>query len=750
MRRRRYGSMMLVAALAAGSVAWCPRAGAAEVQPVEHYVRKLGLSFPNGKVPNKALRIALAGSSITWGNGYLDSSYPAYVDDYLRTALADTVRHDAMAVTGDHRVVKSPKLYGGSAMVLTGAGAACEFELEGDEVSVCLAIERDQATGTVVEILIDGKLHEEFTIRNEAPMGRDERTFTGDGKTVVFDLGRAFTYGHKVLRDGAELQGGLNTQGYGGRFKKGEDYMVVRKYAKGTPPQVHHMVWLAEPLAAGAKLTAAFNYGEAITYARTSIGERGRALDSPIESTYGDGDLNFRMDRPCAISRGLDFRYSDPRAVRTWRFAAPAKRRVRLVVKGGGNGKPSLIVNFATNRYHHIMNAGIGGWHAAGLNTDRGLRNYHEIIKFNPDIVTIEYGTNDDWNAGNTYIAYRSETGVSEETLRSNGTLWFRDVTPAADGTFDVNTSLLRIAAVSSRDITIDPAHVAFDADPIPGDILIIGTYHGDNRAVRTRLLASWDKASLKATFATPLAAADFVGLADLSELVGRHVQIKRIPHFLGQMTACIEGIRQAKPDAVLALVDTGYSNYRTRLLLGYPKKIEELSRQLGCKYVPTYGAVERWTFDPARVKDRHAFLGTAGNSIADGSAHYRLVTDQGMDAFDGRRLYRNFSVKVNGKERYGQGCTVDGGTSFVFKPGLAAGKIKISRWSSRPRGLTTRGCLPATLMFDQDIPPAGAKIEVACSTQKWSGDDCHLQGAPGAAIFGACVNRALKELLTP
>jgi len=200
-----------------------------------------------------------------------------------------------MIVTGDHRVVKSPKLYGGTAAVLTGTGAACEFELEGNEVSVCFAIKRGQATGTTVELLVDGKPHEEFTLRNEAPMGRDQKTFTGDGKTVVFDLGRAFTYGHKVQKDGVELKGGLNTQGYGGRFKKGDDYMVVRKYAKGSPPRVHHMVWLAEPPAAGSKLTATFSYGEAITYARTSIGERDSAIDSAMESTYGDGDLSLRV-----------------------------------------------------------------------------------------------------------------------------------------------------------------------------------------------------------------------------------------------------------------------------------------------------------------------------------------------------------------------------------------------------------------------------------------------------------------------
>jgi len=267
---------------------------------------------------------------------------------------------------------------------------------------------------------------------------------------------------------------------------------------------------------------------------------------------------------------------------------------------------------------------------------------------------------------------------------------------------------------------------------------------------VQTRLIASWDKASLKATFATPLAADDFVGVTDLVELVGRHVQIKRIPHFLQQMTACIEGMRAAKPNTVFALVDTGYSNYRTRLLLGYPKKIAELSGKLGCKYVPTYGAVEKWTYDPARPKNLRAFLNTAGNTTADGSAQYRLVTAKGAGVFLGRRLYRNFSVKVDGKERFGQGCTVDGGSSFLFKPGLAAEKIKLSRWSSRPRDLTTSGCLPAMLVFDKDVPPAGAKIEVSCSTQKWSGDDCHIHGASGADIFGSCVIKAFRELLLP
>ena len=145
MLKHWYRSVIVVAAVAAVFSAGCSRADAADTLPVEHYVRKLGLSFPNGKVPDRALRIALAGSSITWGNGYLDSSYPAYVDDYLRTGLADTVRHDAMIVTGDSRVVKNPKLYGGTAVALAGDGAACEFELEGNEVSVCFAIEREAA-----------------------------------------------------------------------------------------------------------------------------------------------------------------------------------------------------------------------------------------------------------------------------------------------------------------------------------------------------------------------------------------------------------------------------------------------------------------------------------------------------------------------------------------------------------------------------------------------------------------------------
>lgn len=96
--------------------------------------------------------------------------------------------------------------------------------------------------------------------------------------------------------------------------------------------------------------------------------------------------------------------------MKTWNFAEYKEREFMFKIKGydpraNKTVSPYFILNFITNRMHYIMNAGIGGWTAEKLYNDNGLRNYHYLMRFDPDILFVESGTNDDWDSANQFVA---------------------------------------------------------------------------------------------------------------------------------------------------------------------------------------------------------------------------------------------------------------------------------------------------------------------------------------------------------
>ena len=183
-------------------------------------------------------------------------------------------------------------------------GAEATFTLAGDELSIVQGLERNNAGAALIELYVDGVLHDRFSNYNELPCGSETKTFTGDGRTVKFDLGRCFTYNHTVTIDGVQVSGKINESGYGAAFDSTQDYMIIRKY--GNNPEngeieVHHVIWFENTPAYGAHIIVTFNYGENISYTKSTVGKY-RLYSSALESCYGDDVVSLILQNLPALA----------------------------------------------------------------------------------------------------------------------------------------------------------------------------------------------------------------------------------------------------------------------------------------------------------------------------------------------------------------------------------------------------------------------------------------------------------------
>jgi len=703
----------------------------------------------DGAYPNRPLRIAFVGDSITWVDGILGDGFVGRADEYIRNRFAETVTHDRMVRFGRFETVRSRKLFGGSATKLLGTGSGASFDITGDELTVVQAKERTNESAAWIDLYVDGVRYDSFSNWNEQPCGTESLRFAGDGATAAYDLGRAFTYAHRVVVDGQPLTGSILTTGYGSGFPAGQDYAVIRKYSavrQETAPAVHHFLWFAVPPPTGAVIEATFRYGETIVYAKGSVGETEQAIDSPLESRYGDGGTDGSGTCVGPISFGLDLRESDSRAALTWRFPHAAKRTFELRIRGfdprgNASGEPYAIVNFATNRHHAIMNAGIGGKSARWFNGSDPLRSIRPVLEWKPDIVFIGLGTNDDWEPGNGFAAWRTIELAEAEALNRPVLCW-KSCTPTGTGYCRIETAELKAAAAAERSVVIDGTNATFD-NVKAGDIVVIGDYNGDNRNVQSRILTDWDEASRTCTFDEPLQPNVITGR--IADYAGQTVRIKRTDGFAKQLILLIQTIREAVPARRIALLETGLSHFDTRLLMGYPEQIRLIAEKCGAVHVPIYAPLMKWQFAqspdiPVRpVADRSA--------AADGTGVYLLTAPDGHDVHErlGMQL-RHWSVRVNGVERYGNGCRIEGGFAVAFAAGVSSPAL--TDWEGRRSSLATYRYLPAKLVFVADIPPPDATIEVKVASAKWSADDTHLNLPGGIGIYAKQVEAALERIV--
>ncbi len=687
----------------------------------------------------RAIRVAMAGSSITWGQGWLgESSYVGYVEDYLRNELASTHHATAMTLSGTYSTVTSPLFYNNSAVLLSGVGSKASFSLGGDELSLCIARERGNVGAALVELYVNGTLHDTFNTVNPIALMSKSRTFSGNGTDLKFDLGEAFTYNHTVTVGGVSKVVQMNTQGYGATFPTGVDVLVIRKIGdnNGTP-EVHHILWFKEAPPSGTNnISVTFDSGTSITYMKGTVGQTSRPLTGTLESPYGDGQIAYDPDAPSSLSSGLGFRESDPRSVVTWKFDSSAVRNYEVRIASldpQGTGTPVCYLNFATNRMHHVMNAGIGGWSAPELLSDTGLNGIDDLIRFQPDVVYVESCTNDDW-ATHVDRAWKTRTGLTDAQVRGEETAnYFKTVTYVGPDNYTVADVRLTITAITETSITVEGTNATFEV--VPGDVVIIGDFRGDNRRLACRLVKTWNAGTRTATWAKPLRPEELVQIQSLSELVGNICMFKGAPSWVTANETIIDNLRAALPNSKIALGTSGIPNIRHRRLEGYRELAEDICARKSVFFADFYGATLRWQYSqPPSVQQ---YLNASASTTATGASEYVLYNSNGTQINPlSVWLARNWSVKVNGVERINKGCYVVGG----YKTGWAAGTTQMSKSNTAGVGDNYK------LVFTSGVPASGDTIVVKYNTVKWASDDCH-PGTEGQKLFGQAINAGLRHL---
>lgn len=684
----------------------------------------------------KNLKVSLLGSSTTWGKGYLGKeSYVEGVEDYLRNKLATTISASQLSATGTWQLLANePMCYQSSIGKLSGVGASVNFELHGDEVSVALCKERGNSGSSVVELLVDGVVHDTFSTHNTLPFGSDVFNTVGDGSSKTFDLGRAFTYGHVVTFDSVDKTGRMNQGGYGGSGGFGDDvWMIVRKLVSlgSGEYEVRHFLTFETAPDIGVVVQCNYNYGESIKPTLSTVGNLLAGIGSDLESVYGEGSTVHDPANPVGLSSGLDFRQNDSRAVKTWRFSNSASRKYQLRIKSvdsrASGLTPDLFIGFVTNRMHYVQNAGIGGYKASNFLQTNNLTNLRQVASFKPDFAFIKLAANDDWDV-HEFKAWLPKTGVTDADLRASDSSMYLKTISGSGENYSVDDSRCPIVAITPFSVTFDSA-VQLGA-VVPGDQIVLGDYKGDNRRVVVRVVEGW--AGKTATFKQELLAADLVHISSLSDLIGTTAQVKSIYAWDQNIRNMITQLKDTLPALNIGLSTDGLPNYNMRRLEGYAEAAEGIAGSIpDVDYVDAYGVTKRWTYD--QNQNISVYLDASQGTVSTAAAEYPLFKSDG--AIWAYRAPRNLSVKVDGIERINDGCHVSGGE----KKG----------WPDTVVTMTTSNAVTVidqqVLVFTSNVPAADAVIEVSYSSSKWSSDDTH-PGTVGNKLFAAVAVDTLSR----
>ncbi len=669
------------------------------------------------------LRVAIAGSSISWGLGFLgEHSFVGAVEDQLRNKKATTLHADVIAPFA--KQIRQNNFYKGALRRIEEIDAAVEFDLFGDELTINLLKERGNVGAALIDLYVDGSLYDTFSTVNTLPAGRRSKGFIGDGIKAEFDLEEPFTYEHLIKIDGKLKHGGINTQPSGASIPHSWDYMIIRHY-NATLECVTHAIWFkSAPI---GRIECDYKYGETIAYMKGSVGNVARSIDSVLESSFGDGLISEDTTVSTPMSSGLGFRESDPRACVTYIFGESKVRHFRLVISAlarGGSGTPCLNLNFVTNRMHHIMNAGIGGWSASlMLNSPVLINRIDRVAEYSPDICLFESCTNDDWL---THVSkgYVTRTGVTNAQLKADeSSNYFNRIEGLSDNK-TVQDDRLPIIDISANSVTIETNNATITA--IRGDAVIIGAFHGDHRRVAVRIIESYKDGVI--TFKKAISATEFAQARTLKNLVGEWVLLKSAPDWLNQVKQCIEIITHSNPECEIRLATCGIPNYNHRRLFGYREWGKELAKSRGWKFIDFYGASLRYQYN--QPLDSRLYIGAEQGIKSTGASQYILYKSNGVRPSN--RLIHNIRVFVNGIERTNIGCHIEGGYAFTWGARTIDPTLEND-------GLYVR---PYILKFTFRRPPRGAAIEVFYSSRRWSSDDTH-PGRPehelsGVSIFGA------------
>ncbi len=513
-------------------------------------------------------RITFAGSSITWGAGFLSPlSYIGEVEKHLRDNIATTIMPNLL--NNNAIEISDPLSYKEKLYKYSGIDTNISGSIYGNKISIAFARERGNKGAANIELYIDGVLHDEFsTINNEFYAENIFKTFTGNGEQLAFDLGYIHTFNHSLTINGTKY----NISRWPSNPKN--NAMILRKI--NNDGFVHHFLAFENPPSKEDNIQLIFSVGETIKPVKSTISNILKEINSSIEYQYGDDTKSLITLR---TNKGLDFRQTDKRAIKTWKFNRSKNRYFTFKIKelspNATGDTPEFFLNFITNHMYYFQNAGIGASTAEDLlKANNTLRTTTQINNFKPDLILLESSTNDDWRLIN-----------KDGTPTDLGNYWM-----AYDG-IKMNTMFNYIPAeISEYSIKLDSN--ATYGNIKKGDILIIGKGE-DNRALEVRIIESWNPINKIATFNKSLSINDYNGSFG---------QIKRIDYWAKNIKSFFRELDN-NPDIMIAT--SGVPNIHDRRLEGYREKGQELARTLNAHFIDFYQVTYDWKYgNPLHIID--------------------------------------------------------------------------------------------------------------------------------------------------
>ena len=668
-------------------------------------------------IPPPTVGVVLAGSSITWSSGPIASGFSGKVLDFLLNEMAESRLCDEMEYPTGATPFMNSKQYKSLGMEIRGIGARVSFSLFGDEIAICQTILRTK-NFAVLEVRADGAPIGLFSNLNPT-LGHDSETFRGTGSAVKFRLKHCCTYDHRVTIDGRVLQGAIYSGGWKGAVPEDVDYLVYRTLDGNMRPV--HAIWFRKPPAAGTLIRVSYRYGRIISFERSTVGQT--TSDEQNESYYGESPENFAVQSPPALVSGLEYRAIDRQAFWIHRFRDARLRHYEIEIVDGAN--PYFIINFASNRYHNLLNAGIGGWTLRKFLDDDGLHDDTGMfLYFRPDVIVMESATNDDWEFSERKLK-RTVHGMSENAVKHLWTLELDRVRyDRKDRTYSVRFCSGIITSIDAFSL-ICPQVVGSGVRP--GDIVRIGTYHGDNRQVTCREIASVDTVRGELRWRQPLSPSEFLNVDSLGDLVGKECSVRDLSGYERRYQNLIDRLRQMAPGVHILLVQPGLANYRMRQLWGY----ETVHRKLAAKNENVdVIEVTDWLYD---------------------FQHHHITGDSSYEIqANGRRVYtlpwsghwQGFEVWVDGRNVYGEDCYIETGLGYGVNPkghgeGLVVDRAYDTRYVVKRK---------MRLVFVKNAPKSGS-IRISKADHVWSYDYCHPNRV-GASVYGEIYVDQLRKVL--
>lgn len=665
------------------------------------------------KNAENAQNIVCAGSSITWGDGALDSSMCKHLDKYIKENRASIVGNNSVEYSDSTSDFSNDLLYSGVGKVIEGVGSSVEFDIYGDEVAICQFKKRTSDYG-IMNLYCDNVLIGTFDNKNT--IGNNTETFSGTSIKKV-QLAHPCTFGHSIVINGNttidSAKIGINTGGYGGTMPSDLDAWVYRTPdANGEPV---HAIQFADSLGTITSVSVTYSYGRVVAHEKSTVGQLNDGVTN--ESRYGYGSTSFDPAQNInGLSSGQEFRAIDKGAFIVHKFNSAALRHFKIQIIGGSN--PYFGLDFITNRFYNLMNAGIGGWQLSGLTDNNKVNDYNDFLKFfKPDVIYMEFSTNDDWLYGKTR---RISKYIGEKSLEELCAIPYLEISRIeynqATTKYKVYSCNGTISSITKFSLT--SADIDANSTIQVGDIVRIGNYHGDNKQVVCREISSVDLTNGEISWKEPIFVENMRNVSSLSDLVGADFNVRDLSAYKTKYCSTIEAIRGIAPNAKIVIVSSGLSKYWARQLWGYDIVHRSLCNLYhNVEYCNVNDQIDDYLF-----------------ATIDGSVNETVVnTNADSYTLSLKHHWQGFKVLVDGIDVYGKDCYIEDNYGYFPNSAITGSNADTSDvYAARSLKSSSISSTATLKLVFTSKPSASSTIEVQYSKDIWSSDYCHLNNVGG------------------